>query len=500
MMQRFARRSFGVLALWLCGLSSAWAATFYVAPPPLGDDTRNEVQAQDPETPWATLGKAASETRDGDTVIVLPGVYHETLKPKKNNMTWRAEPRRQAILQPPSDEGVVVDEKNGIVIEGFVVKGGTTGIRYNKATGGALRDNVVYGAQFQGIGLVDSSDIEVEGNVAHSNGGMGIRADRGGNVTVRNNLVYQNDGWGISLERLDPLSSGSVVESNTVDHNGGGGVRVVRDEDQTEPVLTVNNIITNNAGVGLKNPDPALVQDDYNNVWGNGDDFDFPSGSLPGPHTLSVDPLYVDPDGGDNIQGGDGWEDDSYHLSRVSAGQSATSPCVDAGDPSVMVEGTTATDRVPDGAEGDPNDMGYHYPDLEETMEAFELTSAKIAIDKKNGDMVASYNLEGHYVLGEGAAIDPSTERIRVEVDAYWQTLPVGSCALKNRGSFWLCTGTNPGVTSVKIKKDGYFEIIVKNIDIPPPPLPFEVHLNLFIGNDVGRAEVLYTRGTLKAP
>jgi hypothetical protein len=49
-----------------------------------------------------------------------------------------------------------------------------------------------------------------------------------------------------------------------------------------------------------------------------------------------------------------------YYLAQVAAGQSSTSPCVDAGDPaSDSIDRTTRTDGLDD--DGIP-DMGYHYP------------------------------------------------------------------------------------------------------------------------------------------
>jgi parallel beta-helix repeat protein len=489
---------FIVLPVSLVGVAPLQAATFYVAPPPLGCDCHNVVEAQSPTKPWATLNKASSETSAGDTVVVMPGVYQETLKPKRTHMIWRAEPRRQAILQPPSGQGVLVENLEGTTVEGFVVKGVTTGISFVTADTGIVRDNVVYGHSVHGISFSQSTGGVIENNVVHTNGDMGIRHLAGTDGIVRNNLVYNNGGlvpsggWGISLE--DNLGSNNRIETNTVDRNRRG-VRI-----QSGVGQIVNNIITNSLGVGLKNADPAQIEDDYNNATGNTPDFDFPTGIFPGEHTLSADPLYVDPDGTDNLLGGANWEDDSYHLSQIPAGQSADSPSVNTGDPSVVVSGSTATDRLLDGVSGDQNDMGYHYPELQATMQQFVLTNVKTTVATKQGQTTASYNLKGTMVLGPNSnGIDPANERVRVEINSSNHIFNVGTCRILKDMVAAQCDSSNPQV-SVKIVGTGAFEIIAKNLPIPPLPLLNKVRLVLFIGNDVGTTEKDYIRGTLKAP
>jgi parallel beta-helix repeat protein len=69
---------------------------------------------------------------------------------------------------------------------------------------------------------------------------------------------------------------------------------------------------------------------DYNNVWNNGVNLE--SGTLPGLHDISVDPLYVNPTAGD------------YRLSTGS-------PCIETGDPNPFLVD-------PDGTRGD---IGYSY-------------------------------------------------------------------------------------------------------------------------------------------
>jgi hypothetical protein len=219
---------------------------------------------------------------------------------------------------------------------------------------------------------------------------------------------------------------------------------------------------------------------------------------LPGPNTISVDPRYVDPAGGDGLLGEDGWEDDNYHLSQVLAGQAVTSACVNAGDPAVGVEGTTATANFPD--EGAP-DLGYHYPLFPSAMGEFTLTSVKTSVEKKNGGFATTYRVDGRLSLGAGSnGINPVTETVRVDLNTFSQVLPVGACK-KVAALVWTCTGKIPGVKYVRIDlSKALFEIQAQDVPTPSAPLPPNLRVQLVLADDTGATERFYTRGTLLFP
>lgn len=478
-----------------------------------GNDSHNNVQARDPLTPWQTLERAATDQQvlDGDTIIVKPGAYTQTLKPRDNNMTWRAEPRWGAILAPPAtDEAVVkIDGKSGIILDGFVVHGGSTGIRYEDTNGGVIRNNVVYGAQFQGILLEDSSNIVVEGNRVFSNGvsaggGAGIKGVQGTALTIRGNLVYANTDQGISLEGQGPTSLNNVIESNTVDSNGKDGIRLTSPVGQTR---ISNNIITRNSaggsGIGLKIPNSPLAFEDYNNSWGNGSspdrDFDLPSGTAPGPNDLSMDPLYIDPNGANDLLGSIGWEDDLYYLAQIATGQPINSPCVNTGDPTVVVDGTTATDNFFD--EGVP-DRGFHYATRTLSMEQFTFLWARTKFQKQGEQFFVSFWSRGKFILGPGNnGINPSIERIRIDLDTFTQTIPAGSCTEKNQGKIWTCKNPQPGISLLALDlRNQTFTLETENLPYLSFPSSSSVRLTLHIGDDVGSAERSYTDGVIRFP
>ncbi len=161
-------------------------------------------------------------------------------------------------------------------------------------------------ASTRGGGIYFQSGI-IRGNVialnAASSGfgsatGGGIFKDFGEGCEIYNNTILQNNVYsyrgnascaGICL-CLGPSDAINIVENNIIAFNRSGG------------------------GVCISNRDSVWLGWDYNLVYGNED-----GNFTPGPHDLQVDPMLVDTSSCD------------YHLQ-------ATSPCIDAGDPSFPLD------------------------------------------------------------------------------------------------------------------------------------------------------------------
>jgi parallel beta-helix repeat protein len=472
-----------------------------------GEDDPDECDVRrDPATPFLTINGAINQRciglENGDTIIVRPGFYTETVDLKRDFITLRAEPALGAVIEPPivdgrRTQGVLVENWHGIIIEGFIVKGATTGISFINASNAVVRQNVVYHST-NGIRLRGTSSGVVENNIVHTNTTFGIHYDSssdavGRNVVVRNNLVYANGDWGIFLEPSS-TSVGNIIASNTA-HFNGRGIRISNGSG-----AFVDNIITNNAGVGLANDDPKKVLEDFNNVFGNNPQYF--SGYKAGLHNINVDPLYIDPDGPDSALGGEGWEDDSFHLSQGRLpGQPVPSPCVDAGSVAVAeatVDGSTATDNLPDIGQ---LDMGFHYPITHSIMTEFSISSVSAVYDgRKREAITTTYNLQGRLVLGaNNDGINPPTERVRIEVNDFGHTLPVGSCKVQAVLK-WSCTTKTLGVKSFTIDlTKSSFSMVLEGIPVPPV-FPSSVRLRLYLKDDAGDVTKALVRGTLSAP
>ncbi|MEW6071094.1 MAG: Ig-like domain-containing protein [Planctomycetota bacterium] len=340
--------------------------------------------ANDGESPaaaWATIAHAAGLLAPGDTVHVGAGTYAESI-------TISAVGAADAPIflladtngNYTSDAGdVVVDAGGGAFgfhfdaaafagLRGFTVTGAVPG---GGSGGGIWIDNgctaivvsgcIVYGND-RGIHLEDSDGSYLENNRVSNNRtgvGDGIVLSNGVGLLVQNNLIYNNSRYGL---RLLSGVTGIEVRVNTLYANGGDQVRI---ETGCQGFVE-DNIITDGLADGIDIATGSFIGEDHNIVWNHvGLDFnDYLGGSLD-PTSQSVDPLYVDPNGADNVLGGANGADDLFLVSFGSLS-------VDAGDRDAATTAvyfggaltgfTTRDDGFLDGSapDGATVNLGYH--------------------------------------------------------------------------------------------------------------------------------------------
>jgi hypothetical protein len=221
-----------------------------------------------------------------------------------------------------------------------------------------------------GISVSDAQRLALRGAVIESNQGNGIQVFRAGAASITDSIFRQNSGDGV---RIWDTSAAQVV-NNLVESNGSSGILVSGDAAGSPDALIVSNTVYANTNRGIfigggdfSPPSPHAVVA-RNILKGNGtagiqvnilSRFDYEGdfnlsvdqyNAPVGPHDLLVDPLFVDPEGGD------------FHLSQTAAGQRQSSQAVDAGDVSASAVGmntkTTRTDSIVDRG---MVDLGYHY-------------------------------------------------------------------------------------------------------------------------------------------
>jgi parallel beta-helix repeat protein len=147
--------------------------------------------------------------------------------------------------------------------------------------------------------------------------GNGIRSLRSSSPMISNCLIYDNLKRGVWCIR-----SAATIKNNWI-HSNTTGIKLAL-EDTSE---IKNNTIVNNTyygiekGIGVSSPTIANCI-----LWGNGDDLFADFGASYTWFTGDGDPLFVDPNGVDNVLGND---DDDYHLA-------SDSPCINAGDPDYL--------------------------------------------------------------------------------------------------------------------------------------------------------------------
>lgn len=219
-----------------------------------------------------TIQAAVDAAASGDTVLVSSGYYGESILMKDG----------VALLGTGTDMPVIHGYGNAVTclgtfgagtrIEGFVLEGATS-----------------------------------------QHWSSGVFCDEDASVTIRYN-VLRNNNMGVTLKEAE---GHVVIEYNTIVNNRDCGIQLYNGDvpAPSGTSLIRNNIIAGNTLFGIwlgggGHPPPLAPDMDYNDVWGNDQDY---KDVQAGEHDISADPLFCGPEVGD------------YCLDTMS-------PCVGAGE------------------------------------------------------------------------------------------------------------------------------------------------------------------------
>ncbi len=289
--------------------------------------------------PGGSIVEAAKNAPPGSTVYVAPGTYRSieigpgdlqgpiTLFADVQGIFTESPPAPVTIDAGSLATAIHLEEQEGLVLDGFTIKGGTEA----------------------GLRIVNSSGIVVQHCTITSRGGPrdggdGVVVDGAEGGLIFDNLVWNKGGAGIRLTGVNDLQ----IINNTIYGNTGIGIVVGTADLPSTVVIVKNNIIHKNTPLGIAvDPPPTTTEEyegDFNmNVDGYGD------GTPAGAQDLNgerEDPQFILAAAGD------------FHLGQ-------NSHAIDTGDPdtdellvSQLMERTTQTDAARDFP---PVDLGYHY-------------------------------------------------------------------------------------------------------------------------------------------
>ena len=284
--------------------------TYYVSVD--GFDGFSLEQAQDPSTPWRSIGRAVFSARAGDTVIVADGTYTEGVFLDNSGTA-----DQEIILRAENRQGVRLEgfihgrDVSYVTVDGFDVTNSndgsiSQGIVFYSSHHITVRNNLVRDSFGGGISFNQSDSILIEGNTVHGNAffhpdahsGISVyqpqrlddsQAEYG--VIIRNNISFGNantvpnqnccggeeitDGNGIILDdyqNLQPSGNGvdydrrTLVENNVVYENGGSGIHVFFSHlIDIRNNTAVNNVLGLDEGAQINVSDSRDVNI-YNNI------------------------------------------------------------------------------------------------------------------------------------------------------------------------------------------------------------------------------------------
>ena len=301
--------------------------------------------------PYLTIQAGIDAATFGDSVVVREGTYKGTgnkeLDPKGKYITIKSE--KGAVNTIIDCEGagrafyIHTQETHQTIIDGFTITGGND----TSGNGGG------------GVFMWESSpaikNCVVIGNVSTTYGG-GICARKFSEPYIFNCLIANNsasEGGGLMAGNGNITIQNCTITGNYASTRGGGIYCHWGNNSNITDTIMWGDSSPDGAEIALGTDfNPSTLTVSYSNVQGG-----YAGASLMDrcllnwdASNLDSDPLFVTgPDG-------------NYYLSQISSGQSATSPCVDAGSATASSLGlgvrTTRTDSETDES---TVDLGYHY-------------------------------------------------------------------------------------------------------------------------------------------
>ncbi|ANJ05769.1 right-handed parallel beta-helix repeat-containing protein [Streptomyces parvulus] len=194
--------------------------------------------------PGESIQKAVDAAESGDTVLVTPGTYRESVKVSTPGLTLRGM-GRETVVRPAAEKAAAntcAEGGNGICV---------TGTKDKNVKGVTIADLTVTGFTRTGLFAVSTDDLTVRNVTAVKNGVWGIAQERSVHGVIRGNTALDNGDAGIFLANTVESEEGAAdTEGTVVAHNRVEGNRIGVTVRRLRNLAVADNHITGNcAGV-----------------------------------------------------------------------------------------------------------------------------------------------------------------------------------------------------------------------------------------------------------
>jgi hypothetical protein len=294
---------------------------------------------------YPTIQQGINASSDGDTVLVFPGTYIENIHSNGYNVVLGSfflttgDTSYISITIIDGDSATVVSFYGGVdsttILAGFTITNGSGyyGGIFCSMSSPQIRNNLITGNSAFATGGIHCNtanpiikDNKIINNISISINGAGGICCNSSSPVIDNNIIINNTafvGGGIICYNSNAIISNNIIVGNSSLY--GGGIHI----SNSFPILT-NNAVSGNfadnygGGVVISSSIPTVgircdeISSPYIQFCNVQDTL------WPGVGNISVDPLFRDPANAD------------FHLMSIACGDSADSPCIDAGDPDIL--------------------------------------------------------------------------------------------------------------------------------------------------------------------